>query len=274
MLAFVERFQRRQNERFERKVAESVILRTDYVSTKKLHLIGDQKRVRSLVMLILSILYSLISKAIVGDFSLDLIVLFNVIVFATDMYLRLNDNSVFALNHYKKVSTIKILNKTALLVLFFLTAMLNIEEFSELLEATKEEFDHLAATSGVKVLGGLQYIAVLFKEKPLFMCSFVSSQITLFSVTIFFIKFWFKYYTQNILRLFALIIPILNLVILYRWIMAFRDFEEYILIDDETCQVNYRRLTNKTKVFFKALFRVLIFIVVAIAYVIFLILYT
>lgn len=251
MASFFSKFQDNQNDKFERKVRNSIVIKSKTVPAKSLHLISDEKRTRSVVMLLLTIAYSVIAKLVVGDFSIDFLVVFNVIMFVTDLYLRLNDNSVWALNHYSKVSAITMINRLSLLLIFMFTTAIHIEELLDIINSNKEYYDGLISGGGV----GDAFLAI-FAERPIFIISFAYSIISFIPVLFFFIKFSIKMYAKNIWSTLAFIIPIFNIFALIKWVMAFRDFKEYVLIDKDTCQINYRRLNNPFEVFYKAILRI------------------
>ena len=251
MASFFSKFQDRQNDKFERKVRNSIIIKSKTIPVKKLHLISDEKRTKSIVMLLLTIAYSVIAKLVVGDFSIDFLVAFNVVMFLTDLYLRLNDNSVWALNHYSKISAITMINRLSLLLIFMFTTAMHIEELLDIMNADKEYFDQILLTGGA-----WEVFLAIFAERPIFTISFAYSVISFIPVLFFFIKFSIKMYARNIWSMLAFIIPIFNIFALIKWVMAFRDFKEYVLIDEETCQINYRRLSNGFEVFYKAILRI------------------
>ena len=109
---------------------------------------------------------------------------------------------------------------------------------------------------------------IIFNEHPAFIISFAYSIITFIPVLFYFIKLSIRYYSKNILTVIAMAIPILGIVVLYKWIMAFKNFKEYVLIDNETCKINHRRLNNSAYVLSKAVLRGAIIVAFIIGYVI------
>lgn len=268
MNELIQNYQARQNAKFKKMVENSTVIKTETVPVKKLHLISDDKRKRSLIILILTIAYSVISKIILLDFSLDFLVLLNVVAFATDFYLRVNDNSVWALNHYSKISSINMLNKIATTLIFFWTTGMHITELLEIIKENQYLFDEIMMFAYTPSEGRWECFKIIFEERPMFIISFAYSIIMFIPILFFFIRYQIKYYSKNFLAVLSLLVPILGLVVIYKWIMAFRDFKEYVLIDEHTCRINHRRLNNSSQVASKAVMRAGIIIAVIVLYVI------
>ncbi len=249
-------------------VENSTVIKSETVPVKKLHLISDDKRKRSLIILILTIAYSVISKIVLLDFSLDFLVLLNVVAFATDFYLRVNDNSVWALNHYSKISSVNMINKIATMLIFFWTTGMHITELLEIISENEYLFDEIMLFAYTPSEGRWECFKIIFEERPMFIISFAYSIIMFIPILFFFIRYQIKYYSKNFLAILSLLVPILGLVVIYKWIMAFRNFKQYVLINEHTCQINHRQLNNSSQVAFKALIRAGIIIGVIVLYVI------
>ncbi len=267
MNELIQNYQSRQDEKFRKMVENSTVIKSENVPVKKLHLIGNEKRMRSLIFLLITFVYTIITNFIVGEFSMLLLIL-NLVMFGTDFYLRLNDNSVWALNHYSKISAISIINRFAVTFIFFWTTYMHITELLEIIAVNKEHFDYLIRVSYTPSEGRWECFKIIFDENPVFIISFAYSIITFIPVLFYFIKLSIRYYSKNILTVVAMAIPILGIVVLYKWIMAFKNFKEYVLIDNETCKINHRRLNNNAYVLSKAVLRGAIIVAFIIGYVI------
>ncbi len=268
MNELIKKYQAKQDAKFNKMLANSTVTKSKTVPVSKLHLISNDKRKRSLIILLLTIAYSVISKIVLLDFSLDFLVLLNVVVFATDFYLRLNDNSVWALNHYSKISSINMLNKIATMLIFFWTTGMHISELLEIISENQYLFDEIILFANTPSEGRWECFKIIFDERPIFIISFAYSIIMIIPVVFFFVKYQIKHYSKNILTVLSLLVPILGLVVIYKWIMAFRTFKEYVLIDEHTCQINYRTLNNSPEVMLKAIIRTGVIIGVIVLYVI------
>lgn len=268
MNELIQRYQAKQNEKFNKMVANSTVIESETIPVKKLHLISDEKRKRSLTILILTIAYSVLSKIILLDFSLDFLVLLNVVVFATDFYLRANGNSVWALNHYSKVSAVNMINKFATMLIFFWTAGMNITELLEIISENQELFDEIMWFANTPSEGRWECFKIIFDERPLFIISFAYSILMILPVLFFFIKFQIKYYAKNFWTVLSLLIPVFGIIVIFKWIMAFRNFKEYVLIDKHTCRINHRQLNDSSEVASKALIRGAVIVAFIVLYVI------
>ena len=241
MLAIVERFQRKENAKFERMVQRSDIVKSKTVPVKKLNLYTDEKRKRSLILLIITFLYSMITKIILGDFSFDLLVVLNVLLFVTDFYLRVNGNSIWALNHYNRVRTFTILNKLLITIIFFMTSYLQLMEFIDFTSKHSAEFHAICVQYYYRSEELLHCFLYILKEKPYFTISFIYSIVMFIPILLFFIKMQVTYYFKIMLFMLVAAIPVVGVIFLGKWALGGQVFKEYSLLDEETCVINYRK---------------------------------
>ena len=241
MLAIVEKFQRRENAKFERMVERSEIVKSKTIPAKKLNLYSDEKRKRSLILLIITFVYSMITKIILGDFSFDLLVVLNILLFFTDFYLRVNGNSIWALNHYNRVRVFTILNKLIITVIFFMTSYLQLMEFIEFTSEHSDAFHAICVQYYSRAEELWNCFLYILKKKPYFTISFAYSIIMFIPILLYFIKMQITYYFKIMLFMLVAAIPIVGLILLVKWAINGQIFKEYTLLDEQTCVINYRK---------------------------------
>ena len=153
IMGLIENFQERRNAKFESMVADSVVRKTKTIPAKKLHLVGAEKRKWSLLLLLVTFLYTIFTKVILEKSGFDLLIALNIGLFITDLYLRANGNSIWALNHPQRMNFINTLNKLITTVIFFWTTYLQGEDLLNYITANQETVDGLMAAAGSQGAG-------------------------------------------------------------------------------------------------------------------------
>ncbi len=265
-MGLIENFQERRNTKFERMVEDSVVRKTKTVPAKKLHLVSTEKRKWSLLLLLVTFLYTIFTKLILKKSGFDLLIALNIGLFITELYLRANGNSIWALNHAQRMNFINTLNKLITTVIFFWTTYLQVVDLLDYISANQETFNGIIAAAGSQGAGIWDGFLYLLKERTVFIVSLVYSVVMFLPILFFFIKKQVVTSVKSIGIILGLVTPILNIILIFKWIVSFRDFKEYKMIDEQTCEINYRRLRTSGKLIFKAILRTVMLVVFAYAY--------
>ena len=117
----------KRDAKFEKLLENSVVLKTKIVDAKKLHLKTDQKRTISITFLLLTFLYTFITKCILKNFSFDIVVIANIFLLFTALYLNITGNSIYSLHHQQKQQIISTIHHVVNLFIFGYTFCLFIE---------------------------------------------------------------------------------------------------------------------------------------------------
>ena len=266
MFDFIEKIQEKQNKKFQDDLRNSKIIKTETIPVKKLHLTSNAKRIRSLIFLLINLVYSIITKIVLGELSFDLIVVLNIILVATDAYLRINGNSMWELQYYSSVNAVRLINSLVSVFLFAWTLSLYTAQVNEYFLMHEDVLYEIMVYQESDFVCKLLYFLVLTGMYPLFFVPFIYSIIAIVPMIFYLIKQYVIYVKKTWIRI---IFPPYEIVYFIRWLVSFKDFKEYVIVDDKNCEVRHRRLNNSGKVVGKIVARLLLVGILLVGYVAF-----
>lgn len=207
------------------KLQSSEIIASKDVTFKYLHISNSDKRLLSLLSVILITLYTVYTKLILNNiYVLDMVVFFTLLNIATSISVKFICHSTYALNHYMLYSIIFFISKLCKVAIFGFSLIDYMQYFQK---SGNEDF----ILELINDIQSLNYKAFLNYSSTEY--SFIFSIVILIPTVIYFFTICRKLIINFIKIAFVSIIPIFNVIYYFTWLFMKNPYFLYYHISTE-----------------------------------------
>ncbi|MDE7105770.1 MAG: hypothetical protein K2O22_01235 [Anaeroplasmataceae bacterium] len=215
----------------EEKLDASIILNQKKMPLKKIGILTPKQRRRSLVVFILMLIFTIYTKFILKSFSFDFLAFFIILNLVTLFILKLMSKSTTALNHRYIYRFVVFLNKVCKVAIFAFSIVGYYEHFKVYIP---ENYTINSKEDLPEVLFDLLKTDFKF-------ISFIGTVILFIPTFIYFIIFFMNYYVLPSMAVYlgflAILIPGLNLYLIYRIVTYQKNTFLYYYLDEDGTSV-------------------------------------